>query len=265
MATTTQPSTDSPRELVNPADDIPPLENGDRLTRPEFERRYDAMPHLKKAELINGVVYIPFIPTPTVLESRSLMGSPVSFMRHSQPHADLMGWLSVYRGSTPGVGSGDNGSIRLDLDNMPQPDAFLLVMPAHGGLVQISEDDYVVGAPDFVAEVASSSAGYDLHAKLDLYRRHGVREYLVMRTRDRAIDWFALREGRYEPFAADEVGRYRSEVFPGLWLDPAALLRGDLAAVFEVLRQGLATPEHAAFVARLQATANRPAEADRGP
>ena len=38
---------------------IPPLENGDRLTVAEFERRYEAMPELKKAELINGVVHIP--------------------------------------------------------------------------------------------------------------------------------------------------------------------------------------------------------------
>ncbi len=29
---------------------IPPLENGDRLNRDEFEQRYEAMPSLKKAE-----------------------------------------------------------------------------------------------------------------------------------------------------------------------------------------------------------------------
>ena len=38
---------------------ILPLEHGDHLTREEFERRYEAMPHVRKAELIEGVVYMP--------------------------------------------------------------------------------------------------------------------------------------------------------------------------------------------------------------
>src|SRR5205807_2900720 len=92
-----------------------PLEPGDRLTRPEFERRYDAMPHLKKAELIEGVVYLP---------------SPVRNDAHSSPHFDLITWLGIYRMFTPGVAGGDNGSLRLDLDNEPQPDAFLRLLPA---------------------------------------------------------------------------------------------------------------------------------------
>src|SRR5437763_6954003 len=83
----------------------PPLENGDRLTREEFERRYDAMPDLKKAELIEGVVFMP---------------SPVRIRRHSGPHADIGTWAGIYRAHTPGVGIGDNGSVRLDEDNMPQ-------------------------------------------------------------------------------------------------------------------------------------------------
>jgi hypothetical protein len=69
---------------------------------------------------------------------------------------------------------------------------------------------------------------------------------------DQAIDWFILREGRYEPLLVDEAGLYKSEVLPGLWLDPAALLRGDLASVLQTLQQGLASPEHAAFVSQLQ-------------
>lgn len=58
---------------------LPPLENGDRLSRYEFERRYRAMPHLKKAELIEGVVYI--------------AAAALRFKSHGQPHAHLMGWL----------------------------------------------------------------------------------------------------------------------------------------------------------------------------
>lgn len=215
---------------------VPALENGDRLTRAEFERRYDAMPGLKKAELIEGEVYV---------------GSPVRHRQHSKPHSQLNGWLSVYTAATPGVEAGDNGSIRLDLDNAPQPNAYLMIEPERGGQARISEDDYIEGAPELVAEVAASSASYDLGRKLHAYRRNGVKEYLVWWVQDREIDWLALREGRYEPLAPGPDGILQSEAFPGLWLDPVALLRGDLAAVLAIVRQGLESPEHAAFVASL--------------
>jgi Uma2 family endonuclease len=221
---------------------IPPLENGDRLTRAEFERRYDAMPHLKKAELIEGVVYVP---------------SPVWFRKHARPHSRLVGWLVQYEAATPGVEGGDNASLRMDSDNMPQPDALLMIAPTHEGQAQVDEDDYVAGAPELVAEIAASSAQYDLNEKLQVYCRNGAREYLVWRVLDQAIDWFVLREGRYEPLLVDETGLYKSEVFPGLWLDPAALLRGDLVSVLQTLQQGVASPEHAAFVAHLQQKAEQ--------
>jgi Uma2 family endonuclease len=225
-----------PAEPPDGPEIIPPLENGDRLTRDEFERRYEAMPHLKKAELIEGEVYV---------------GSPVRFRRHSKPHVQISGWLGVYMAGTPGVEAGDNGSIRLDLDNESQPDAFLLIEPERGGQAQISEDDYVVGAPELVVEVSSSSVSYDLGKKRKVYRRNGVREYVVWRVRDRQIDWFVLRGGRFKPLAPAADGTLRSTVFPGLWLDPAALLRGDLATVLAVLQRGLNSPEHAEFAARL--------------
>lgn len=213
---------------------LPPLQNGDRLTRPEFERRYDAMLHLKKAELIDGRVY---------------MASPVSHRGHGRPHVMVVTWLGQYLAATPGVDAGDNGSIRLDLDNMPQPDAFLMLLPEHGGQARVDDDDYIQGAPELVAEVAASSVSYDLHEKRDLYRRSGVREYLIWRVRDREIDWFVLRgSGEYERLKADPEGVLRSGVFPGLWLDTRAMLAGDLERVTEVLRAGLSTPEHAAFI-----------------
>lgn len=215
---------------------IPPLENGDRLSRAEFERRYAAMPEVKKAELIEGVVYMP---------------SPVRADHHGRPHAHVMFWLCAFESGTPGVRVYDNSTIRLDLDNEPQPDGVMLIDPARGGQARISEDGYIEGAPELVAEVASSSASYDLGDKLKAYRRNGVREYVVWRVQDRAIDWFALNEGRYEPQAPGADGLLRSGVFPGLWLDPAALLRGDLARVLEVVREGLASAGHAEFVGRL--------------
>jgi Uma2 family endonuclease len=224
-------------------DGLPPLENGDRLTRAEFERRYAAMPHLKKAELIEGVVYVP---------------SPVRYRRHGAPHALIIGWLVQYAAGTPGVAVSDNSTVRLDLDNEPQPDALLLIDPTCGGQARFSDDDYIEGAPELVAEVASSSASYDLHAKLHVYRRNGVREYVVWRVLERAIDWFVLQEGQYERLPVDASGLLHSTVFPGLWLDSVALLQGDLPKVLAVVQQGLASPEHAAFAARLHPPAATP-------
>jgi Uma2 family endonuclease len=220
-----------------PPEALLPLEPGDRLTRDEFERRYDAMPRLKKAELIEGVVYMP---------------SPVRHRRHGRPHFRLIGWLCAYEAATPGVEGGDNGTIRLDLDNDPQPDAYLLIDPARGGQARISADDYVELAPELVVEVAASSAGFDLHTKLHVYRRNGVREYLVWRVLDGKVDWFALRSGQYEAMAPNAEGFLSSEVFPGLWLDADALVRGDMPRVLAVAQQGLDSREHAEFTRRLQ-------------
>lgn len=224
--------------------DIPLLENGDHLDRLEFERRYHAMPHVNKAELIEGVVYMP---------------SPVRYSHHSGPHFDLITWLGLYRMVTPGVRGGDNGSLRLDMDNEPQPDACLIVLPSHGGRTMIEEDDYIVGGPELVAEVSGSSVSIDLKAKKRAYGRNGVLEYVVWRVEDRQIDWFVLRSGQYELLGRDASGIYRSEVFPGLWLDATALVQGNLSAVFRVVQQGLASPEYTSFAAKLQHTASKPA------
>jgi Uma2 family endonuclease len=217
---------------------VPPLENGDRLTRVEFERRYAAMPNVTKAELIEGIVHMP---------------SPVRIKRHGRPHVILTAWLGHYIARTPGLEEfGDNSTVRLDMDNEPQPDLFLNLPRHAGGQATIDEDDYLSGAPTLACEIASSSVSIDLHAKLNVYRRNQVREYLVWRTDDREVDWFAWREGTYEKLPEGAQGIIQSEQFPGLWLNRPALIEGDLPKLFKTIDEGAATPEHARFVDRLR-------------
>ena len=213
------------------------LENGDRLSRCEFERRYKARPDIKKAELIEGIV---------------LMPSPVRASGHAAPSASLVGWLTVYCAFTPRVSVLDNATVRLDLDNEPQPDALLRIDAGAGGHSRISDDDYVEGPPELVVEVAASSAAYDLHDKLNAYRRNGVAEYVVWRPYDRALDWFVLADDEYHRQAPSADGVLQSPTFPGLRLSVDALLAGDMAAVLAELQRGVDSQKHAEFVAFLE-------------
>ncbi|MGC1394792.1 MAG: Uma2 family endonuclease, partial [Coleofasciculaceae cyanobacterium] len=190
---------------------VPPLENGDTLNRYEFERRYNAMPHLRKAELIEGIVYIT---------------TSVGFKSHAQPHADLIGWLGNYKFATPGVELGIEPTVRLDLDNEPQPDVVLMIEA--GGQARLSEDDYIEGAPELVAEIAASSAAIDLGDKKRAYRRNGIKEYIVWQVFEQKLDWFYLQEGEYISLPVDENGVIKSLVFPGLWLAVDDLLSGNM-------------------------------------
>jgi Uma2 family endonuclease len=212
---------------------VPPLESGDRLTRAEFERRYEATPETFKAELIEGVVYV---------------ASPVRAF-HGTPHVALVGWLAVYWAATPGVSVADNTTTRLDLDNEPQPDALLRIET--GGTSTISEDGYVEGAPELVAEIATSSAAIDLGAKKDAYRRNGVREYLVWQTFENRLSWFRLQAEEFVLVAPDADGMIRSSLFPGLWLAVPALLESRMMEVLNVLQAGIADPSHQDFVETL--------------
>jgi Uma2 family endonuclease len=208
---------------------VPPLESGDRLTRFEFERRYAATPEKFKAELIEGVVYV---------------ASPVRVF-HGTPHAALVTWLGVYWTATPGVSAADNTTTRLDMDNEPQPDALLRI--EIGGTSTISEDGYIEGAPELVAEIATSSAAIDLGAKQNAYRRNGVQEYLVWQTFENRFSWFRLQAGEFVLIEPDGDGIIRSSVFPGLWLAVPALLEGRMIEVLNTLQMGLVTAEHQAF------------------
>ncbi|MCD8486388.1 MAG: Uma2 family endonuclease [Desertifilum sp.] len=214
----------------------PPLENGDRLTRPEFERRYTANPYIQKAELIEGIVYV---------------ASPLRFQQHAEPHSRLHGWLWTYQVSTPGLLLGIEPTVRLDLDNEPQPDIVLILEEAAGGGARLTEEDYLEGVPELVVEIAASSAAIDLGGKQRAYRRNGVREYIIWQSFEQRLDWFELVEGDYQPLMSDRDRIIRSRQFPGLWLAVDALLNNQMIQVLQVLQQGIASPEHAAFVEQL--------------
>jgi Uma2 family endonuclease len=204
---------------------IPLLENGDRLSRHEFERRYAAMPYQitgsNKAELIEGIVYI---------------ASHVRLRSQALPHSQITGWLGLYQANEPSLMVGVEPTVRLDLDNELQPDAVMFI-PGRGA--RITDDDYIAGAPELVVEIAASTVSIDLHEKKAAYRRNGVQEYIVWRTLNREIDWFSLQDGEYIRLELDEKGVIKSQVFPGLWLAVEAMLSGAMADVLAVLQSGL--------------------------
>jgi Uma2 family endonuclease len=216
---------------------LPPLESGDRLTRAEFERRYRARPDLKKAELIERVVYV---------------ASPVRIQQHGEPHSRIVTWIGVYVAQTPGLRFADNGTYRMDTDNEPQPDVSVWIDPALGGGAFVNDEDYLEGTPELLIEVAASSAAYDLHEKLHAYRRNGIQEYLVLQVYEQATTWYRWQEGEYQEIPPDAEGILRSARFPGLWFDPAKFWAGDLAGVLAVLQAGLAIEAHQAFRKELE-------------
>jgi Uma2 family endonuclease len=224
-------------------EDIAPLIAGDKLTRDEFLRRWEARPKIKKAELIGGIVYMP---------------SPVS-IDHGDPDITLGGIFMVYAAATPGCQPSSNATVFM-LDDAPQPDSHLRILPEYCGRSRIerhllndgTERRYVRGAPELAAEICLSSTSYDLHQKLDLYREAGVPEYLAVLLREKEVRWHRLRGNAYELLPVSPEGIIRSEVFPGLWLNVPALLASDMAQVLATLQQGIDSPEHRAFVERLQ-------------
>jgi Uma2 family endonuclease len=214
---------------------VPPLVPGEKLTRVEFLRRWEAAPRIKLAELIKGIVYMP---------------SPLS-VDHGEMDLDLGGWLFHYRAATPGTKGAHNATTFL-LEDAPQPDVSLRILPEYGG-TSSTEDKYLSGPPEFVAEVCATSAAIDLHDKLDLYQEARVREYLAVLVNEREIRWHILVNDCFEILQPDADGIWRSRVFPGLWLDGQALLQGNVQQVIARLDEGLRSPEHVQFVKDLAA------------
>ncbi len=215
----------------------PPLNSGDHLSRAEFHRRYGLYPEIKKAELIEGVV---------------IVGSPVHD-RHSEPHADFAGLLAIYRWHTPGLRLADNQSVLLDQDNEFQPDLCVRIDAARAQRVRKTEEGLYIGAPEFVVEVAASSAAYDLHSKLNVYRRNGVQEYLVLLAYEREMRFFRLTDGEYVGVKPDAEWVLRSQVLPGFWFRSDWFWENRMTELLQLVQQGIASPEHHQFVDSLAA------------
>ena len=211
------------------------LHTGDRMNREEFHRIYERTPEHFRAELIGGVVYV---------------ASPLR-IRHGTNHLPLGSVFFAYESGTLGTQSGDDTTVLLGDEGEPQPDLYLRILPENGGQSRTTADDYVEGAPELIAEIAHSSRAIDLHGKRDDYSRYGVREYLVLCLRERQLRWFDLAANR--ELQPDADGVFRMRVFPGLWIDGAALVARDHRRLTATLEVGMATTEHAAFVARLLA------------
>ena len=201
-----------------------PLQAGDHLGASEFIRRYEAAGDGVRAELINGIVYLM---------------SPSHLEAHGKPDSLISMWLSHYAAFTPSVEHAVGPTVKLSRGDVPEPDGLLFVRPEAGGDCRITADDYLSGAPEFVVEVSASSASYDSREKRDMYLRAGVREYVVWRTYDEAVDWFVLQDDEYACLEPDPEGVLRSPTLPGLWLNTQALLAHDRRGVLDTLEAGL--------------------------
>jgi Uma2 family endonuclease len=213
---------------------LPDLENGDQLTQAEFHELYSQYPETVKFELIGGIVF---------------MASPLR-RAHGKYHLELAIALGLYENETPGIEVLDNATTMLGEESEPQPDLSMRILAEFGGQSREDADDYVVGAPELVAEIAHSTRAIDMNLKRVDYQRAGVKEYIVLCVRERELHWFDFRARR--PLKPDVQGVLRSRVFPGLWIDGPALLARKRDRVLEVIRQGLASREHAAFAKRMQ-------------
>jgi Uma2 family endonuclease len=225
--------TESTRATIAPRT----LVEGQHLDQPTFHALYEAMPPGTRAELIDGVVYMP---------------SPVS-LEHGEAHVPVIVWLDYYADVTPGARVLDNATTILGWKSEPQPDGLLRILPEYGGRTW-NDGGFIHGAPELVVEVSKATRYVDLGPKLRDYERAGVLEYVVSAIDPDEIFWFIQENGVLVQCSIGEDGLYRSAEFPGLWLDPQALLEGNRRRLRAVLDLGCSTAQHTGFVAKLAAT-----------
>jgi hypothetical protein len=213
---------------------VPPLCTGDRMKQPEFHRRYQECPDDVTFELVGGIVY---------------MASPLR-RGHAVYDEELSFALGLYRRATPGVELLPNATAILGEESEPQPDLALRVLQEYGGRSRADADDYIEGPPEFLAEIAYSTRSIDMNQKREDYQQAGVLEYLVLCVEEQELHWFHFPSGKM--IRPNRQGISCSKVFPGLWIAGVALLGRNSARVAEVIQQGLASTQHAVFVARLE-------------
>ena len=223
------------KKMATVATETPTLETGDNLTREEFLRIWEQLPHIKRAELIGGIVYMP-----------AALGTD-----HGGDDFNITTWLGVYGAATPGCIGGSDVTC-IFLGDCPQPDVNLRVVSEYGGRSWV-EDKRIHGSPELLTEVCNSTEAMDLHQKFELYKEARIPEYLVVVVKRKQIRWHRLVKGQYKLLLPNAEGIYRSVVFPGLWLDSKALFKGDLAKVLATLQKGIDSDEHQEFVAKLAA------------
>ncbi|HBN75434.1 MAG TPA: Uma2 family endonuclease [Planctomycetaceae bacterium] len=229
MATTSQFDSKSP----NQEERVPFLENGDCLDGEEFLRRWEAMPEVKQAELVEGVVF---------------MNAAQRFSYHGDQLLKIGYWLNSYVAETPGTHCGGDCTVQFEENCILQPDTCLFLSPELGGCCHINDEHFLEGSPELILEVSASSASRDLNQKKKIYEECGVREYVVWNVLASKFVWYRRQENQFVEISCDEQGCYRSQVFPGLWLNAIAMLAGDLKSVRDTVIQGLASSEHEQFI-----------------
>jgi len=211
----------------------PLLWEGQRLDRETFHRLYSDSPELKRVQLIEGIVYMP---------------SPMRFVQHAHPEVSFTTWLTYFASFTPGVNSGGQATLKIDGKNEYQPDGMLFY---DKGQLIIDNDGYLVGVPELVVEVSASTISVDSNEKYLVYQKYGVKEYLLWNTEAKKITWYGRSGSKFVPMKPNREGIIKSKAFPGLWLNVAAMLKGNLKLVLKTLQEGLSSKEHQKFVASL--------------
>lgn len=195
------------------------LHSGDRMSRDEFLRRWERIPEIKRAELIDGVVYL---------------ASPVSEL-HSDYEQLFNRWLSHYQERTEGLKVMPAATFLL-AGSSPQPDLALIRLSGSSR----SGKKFREGPPELVVEIAYSSLAYDLGPKLELYRRGGVAEYITVLLEEKKVQWRVLENRRYHALRPSG-GYLKSRAYPGLWLDPKAVFPPRIRELLASVEAGLAS------------------------
>lgn len=204
------------------------------MSQKRFHALYQMMPQDFRAELVDGIVFV---------------CEPLG-QSHGRHHIRFSSLVDAYQSATPGVQAFDNTSVILGTHDEVQPDICLRIHPERGGQSKDSSDNnYIVGAPELIIEIASSSYSIDLHMKKQRYQKAGVNEYIVLCLNPFALHWFCLKDG--PTIVSDRDGIKRSRVFPGLWVDENGMRNMDYEVTKRVLEEGISSAGHADFVRQL--------------